>query len=329
MIEVCVVGELNLDLIMYGLPEGLEGDREYLANGMKLTLGSSSAIFSHNLSVLGTEVGFIAKIGKDALGGMAAQRLKEAGVELSRVVKGTTDTPTGLTVILPHGRERYILTYPGTMFELVYEDLDLDYVRAARHLHVSSYFLQQSLRPRMLDLFREAKHTGLTTSLDTNDDPEDRWGDDLLEVLKYVDVFFANERELKKIAKTDDASAALNRLAGHASVVVLKRGSEPSICRRGREEWQDSPPRVETVDTVGAGDTFDAAFIHLYVHKSKLEDCLAFANLAAAYSVTREGGTEAFRDRKGLVKFVRQYWETSRGPSPVDMEPAAQELVRE
>jgi hypothetical protein len=57
MIEVCVVGELNLDLILYGLPKDLVPDREHLASDMAFTLGSSSAIFAHNLCALGTRVG--------------------------------------------------------------------------------------------------------------------------------------------------------------------------------------------------------------------------------------------------------------------------------
>src|SRR5438309_11267410 len=126
MIEVCVIGELNLDLILYGVPRDLVSDREYLASNMQLTLGSSSAIFAHNLSVLGTAVGFIAKTGDDALGRMAEQRLADANVDLSRMVHSRTGAPTGVTVVLPHGQGRYVLTYPGTMAEMEYNDLDLD-----------------------------------------------------------------------------------------------------------------------------------------------------------------------------------------------------------
>jgi sugar/nucleoside kinase (ribokinase family) len=317
MIEVCVIGELNLDLILYGLPRDLVSDREYMASNMQLTLGSSSAIFAHNLSTLGTTVGFIAKTGDDALGRMAEQRLEDANVDLSRMVHGRTGVPTGVTVVLPHGNGRYVLTYPGTMAEMEYNDLDLSYVRSARHLHVSSFFLHRALRPRMADLFREAKLAGLTTSLDTNDDPEDRWGTDLLEVLKYVDVFLPNEREAKRITGLQDVSQVLSRLAELSTIVVMKRGSAPAICRQGTQEWESAPPRVAVVDDVGAGDTFDAGFIHLWLRKAKVEDCLAFANIAAAYSVTREGGTEAFRDRSGLAQFVRKYWDESNRPLPV------------
>ena len=318
MIEVCVVGELNLDLILYGLPKDLAVDRELLASGMSVTLGSSSAIFAHNLCALGTQVGFISKIGSDVLGKMAAERLTTAGVDTTRIKQTSGKTSTGLTVVLPHTQHRYILTYPGTMFEMQCSDIDMDYVRAARHLHLSSFFLHRALRPRILNLFQQAKAAGLTTSLDTNDDPENLWEQDLLEVLKYVDIFLPNDREAKKIARTEDLSRALNLLAGLSKVVVVKRGSGSAICRSGDEQWSLAPPSVEVVDDIGAGDSFDAGFIHLYLLGARLEDCLAFANIAAAYSVTKEGGTEAFRDRNALSSFVRQQWSLlGRGALPV------------
>jgi sugar/nucleoside kinase (ribokinase family) len=313
-LDVCVVGEINLDLILYGLPKELVLDRELLASGLALTLGSSSAIFAHNLSMLGNKVGFISKTGGDALGKMALERLSVAGVDVGRVSQATGRTATGLTVVLPYLRQRYILTYPGTMFELQYSDIDLGYVRSARHLHVSSFFLHRALRPRILDLFREAKGAGLSTSLDTNDDPENKWDRDLLEVLKYVDIFLPNDREAKKIARTDDLSQAINLLAGLAKIVVVKRGSSAAICRSGQEQVSLMPPSVKAVDDIGAGDSFDAGFVRQFLTGAKLEDCLAFANVAGAYSTTKEGGTEAFRDRAALNSFIRQHW-SGKAPS--------------
>jgi sugar/nucleoside kinase (ribokinase family) len=61
------------------------------------------------------------------------------------------------------------------------------------------------------------------------------------------------------------------------------------------------------VDDVGAGDTFNAGFVHLYLAGAKLRDCLAFANIAAAYSVTKEGGTEAFRNRADWLSFLHAH----------------------
>src|SRR6202451_339832 len=270
-LDVCVVGEINLDLILYGLPKELVLDRELLASGLAITLGSSSAIFAHNLAMLGTKVGFISKIGGDPLGKIAVERLAAAGVDVSRVKQTAGQTLTGLTVALPYLQQRYILTFPGTMFEMQYSDIDMEYVRSARHLHVSSFFLHRALRPRILDMFRQAKAAGLSTSLDTNDDPENKWDRDLLEVLKYVDIFLPNDREAKKIARTDDLSRALNLLAGLSKVVAVMRGSGSARGRTGDEQWSLSPPAVQMVDDIGAGDTFDAGFIHLYLLGAKLE----------------------------------------------------------
>jgi sugar/nucleoside kinase (ribokinase family) len=318
MIEVCVVGELNLDLILYGLPENPLPDHEHLASNMAFTLGSSSGIFAHNLRVLGTEVGFISKIGNDPLGKMAAERLSAAGVDISRMKQGSGSTSTGLTVVLPHPGHRFMFTYPGTMFEMQYSDIDLNYFLSARHFHLSSFYLHRALRPQLLNLFRQAKQAGLTTSLDTNDDPENQWAPDLLDVLPYVDIFLPNDREAKQIAHTNDSSRALNFLAGLAKIVVVKRGSSAAICRSGNEQWSAAPPAVQIVDDIGAGDTFDAGFIHAYLRGAKLDDCLAFANIAAAYSVTKPGGTEAFRDHNALTDFIREQWMlTGKGPLPV------------
>jgi sugar/nucleoside kinase (ribokinase family) len=205
------------------------------------------------------------------------------------------------------------------MFEMQYADIDMDYIRTARHLHLSSFYLHRALRPRILNLFRQAKEAGLTTSLDTNDDPENLWERDLLEVLKYVDVFFPNDREAKKIARNDDLAQAINLLAGLSKVVVVKRGSGSAICRSGNEQWSLAPPSVKIVDDIGAGDTFDAGFVHSYLRGAPLEDCLAFANIVAAYSLTKQGGTEAFRERSVLFTFMRQQWNlTARGTWPLD-----------
>ena len=185
---------------------------------------------------------------------MALERLSVAGVDVGRVSR----QPAGrlrLTVVLPYLRHRYILTYPGTMFEFQYSDIDLGYVGSARHLHVSSFFLHRALRPRILDLFREAKGAGLSTFLDTNDDPENKWHRDLLEVLIRRS---SSPMIASKIARNGDLSQAINLLAGLARIVVVKRGSSAAICRSGQEQVSLMPPSVKAVDDIGAGDSFDA-----------------------------------------------------------------------
>ena len=182
--DVTVAGELNLDLILYGLPTELPPERELIADGMMLTLGGSSTIVAHNLAMLGSRVGFIARVGDDPLGKIALERLAAGGVDVSKVRRLRDGTRTGLSVILHHEAWRNILTYAGTIFELSFEDLDFDYLASSRHFHLSSFYLQRALRPSVAEIFKNLKAAGLTISMDTNDDPDDLWEGGLSEVLK-------------------------------------------------------------------------------------------------------------------------------------------------
>lgn len=303
--DISVLGELNSDLILYGLPPVLEPEREHLASDFAMTLGSSSAIFANNISLLGSRAGFTSCIGDDPLGKFCVDRLSESGVDVSGV-KCLPNKKTGVTVILPLGEKRHILTYPGTTFDLQYEHVDLDYLRSAAHFHVSSFFLLRALRPALPKLFSQMKQAGLTTSLDTNDDPENLWADDVKTVLKSVDVFLPNEREACKLAGTGDVERALEVLSQLVPIVVIKCGSQGALARRGKDRFHSASLSVQPVDTVGAGDSFNAGFLHKFMRGAGLQDCLDYGNVSAGLSASRTGGTEAFRDRQHRESFLQR-----------------------
>jgi sugar/nucleoside kinase (ribokinase family) len=304
--DVTIAGELNLDLILYGLPAELPPERELLAEEMTLTLGSSSAIVAHNLASLGCRVGFQSLIGEDPLGQIALQRLAESGVETSHVRRSKL-TQTGLTVILPRDVWRNILTYPGTISKLTIDDLDFDDLADARHFHLSSYYLQSGLRADVPALLSRLKKAGLTVSLDTNDDPEDRWEGDLDKALAYADIFLPNQREACKIAKTDDVEVAIRKLSDAVPLLIIKRGPDGAVAIRGKERVERPALKVESLDSVGAGDSFDAGFLYAYLRGKSLKECLDAGNAAGALCTTRPGGTEAFRDQAHREKFLWQY----------------------
>jgi sugar/nucleoside kinase (ribokinase family) len=208
------------------------------------------------------------------------------------------------------------------MNEMCFEDLDLDYLTSARHFHLSSFFLHRALRPRVVELLRKIKAAGLTISLDTNDDPEGEWDGELHTALRYVDVFLPNVRELGKITGTEDIEAALNRLTQTISIVAVKLGAQGAIAQRGKERCTAPALAVEAVDPVGAGDSFDAGFVHQFVRGADLPTCLAFGNFAGAFSTTRPGGTEAFRDREHLEGFLQRNWPEAEA-CPIEGQPRA------
>lgn len=304
--DITIAGEINLDLILYGLPEQLPLERELLATGFEATLGSSSAILAHNLAVLGARVGFITRTGNDPLGRIALERLGEAGVDLARSTHDAEQT-TGVTVLLHHGDTRRILTWPGTMSEMSARDLDEAYLAGSRHFHLSSLFLQRALAPDLPAFFRSLKKKGLTLSLDTNDDPEDRWGGVLDELLGLVDVLLPNEAEACRIAKRPTLSEALEVLGARVPCVAAKCGKRGCVVQTGGKRFEVSGVTVRAVDTIGAGDSFNAGFLLAWTRGLAPEECGRAGNITGALSTLRPGGTEAFRDGNLVMSFLEEH----------------------
>ena len=155
--DVTIAGELNMDLILYGLPAELPPERELLADRMMLTLGGSSAIVAHNLAALGSRVGYQSRIGDDQIGKLSLERLSEIGVDVSHVRQVPGPIKSGLSIILQREGWRNILTYSGTIAELTWTDLDLDYLADSRHFHLCSFYLQTALQPHVAAIFKSFK----------------------------------------------------------------------------------------------------------------------------------------------------------------------------
>ena len=306
-LDLIIAGEVNLDLILYGLAENIPLDREILATNFELTLGSSSAILAHNLSLLGVSTGFITRAGDDELGRIAVERLRESRVDLSHAIRSTTGTKTGVTILLHHGGTRRILTYPGIMFEMTCADLDLDYLFSARHFHLSSLFLQRGLHAGLPELFRTLKQRGLTLSLDTNDDPDNRWDGVLDDLLPYIDVLLPNEDEIRHIARRDTVEAALDALSPRIPLIAVKCGARGAIVQQGTQRIAVPSVPVAPVDTIGAGDTFNAGFLAAWLNGADIAVSARAGNIAGALSTLRPGGTEAFRDGSLRQDFLRQH----------------------
>jgi sugar/nucleoside kinase (ribokinase family) len=297
-LDVVVIGELNIDLVLWGVPLP-EYEKEKLAEDMRFTMGSSSAITAHNLAALGTRVGFIGKIGADTFGDFMVKELSRAGVDTSGIVRDER-VKTGATVVLANPPKKALLTYLGAMAYLSIDDINWDIVAQARHLHLGGFFLQPSIRNDVARVFARAREMGLTTSLDTNWDPEEQWGEDLLRALEFTDIFLPNEDEAMRIARAGTVEEALERLGERVPVVVIKQGAKGATLRAGNVRIFGPAFQVTPVETTGAGDSFNAGFLHSYLKGEPWDECLRFGNLCGAVAVTALGGTGAFADKEQL-----------------------------
>jgi sugar/nucleoside kinase (ribokinase family) len=290
--DIVVVGELNPDLILSGdvIPEF--GQVEKLVSKAVLTIGSSSVIFACGAARLGLQVAFIGKVGGDLLGEFMRQSLDEYGIDTSGIVVDKL-TPTGVSVILSTGYDRAILTYPGTIPFLKYSEINQDIIKKARHLHVGSYFIQETLRPDLPILFDRAHEWGLSVSLDTNFDPIGKWNGGLDELLGNVDVFLPNAVECLGIAGKPNLEQALENIQSKVKCLGVKLGENGAILCQGLKKYSCEPIDVLVVDNVGAGDSFDAGFIYGYLAGWDPMHILKLANICGGLSTRQAGGTAA------------------------------------
>ena len=299
-IDVIVVGELNVDIILNNI-DGLPViGKEIMAGSMSVTLGSSSAIFASNLSALGCRVAFIGKIGRDNFADVVLTSLRNKQVDTSRVIMSES-LATGATIVLNYDQDRANVTYPGAMNDFRLADIDMDFLPEARHMHFANCFMQPGIRDDLTLLFRKAKESGLTTSLDTQWDPEEKWDLPLVELLPWVDVFLPNMAEFRQLSGSGSVEEGLDKLRGCSNYIVIKNGSEGAMGWTGKELIrQPAFKNEQVVDCVGAGDSFDAGFIRDFIENMPMQKCLETGALTGALNTTRAGGTGAFSDMKTI-----------------------------
>jgi sugar/nucleoside kinase (ribokinase family) len=216
--------------------------------------------------------------------------LNDRGVDTSHIIIDPAQK-TGLTVILNRVDDRAMLTHLGAINALRAEQIPDDLLSEARHLHLASYFLQTNLQPDVPDLFRRARTLGLTTSMDTNWDPEERWSG-VQDLLPLVNVFLPNDNEAYALTGVNDVEVAARKLADVSEVVSVKLGAEGAIAMTCDSKYQFPAIPVQVADTVGAGDTFDAGFVYSYLQGWSLDKALKLAIACGSLSTQKPGGLE-------------------------------------
>ena len=307
MLPVVVVGELNVDLIFSGCSQLPAFGTEVTVEGFAMTLGSASAICAVGLARLGRPVSFVGKVGADPWGEYCVRALRAAGVDVQGV-KRDADLQTGVTVALAGPRDRALITYPGATEALSAADLPSTFDSGPRHLHVSSFFLQAAMRRSWRDLFRRVREAGWSVSLDPGCDPAGIWAGDLRDLLPLVDVLLPNEVELTAIAGVQDPEAALRALHTNQTTVVAKIGAAGSIALEDGRLRRVAPPPVDAIDTTGAGDSFNAGFLHAWLDGQPLRACMRAGVACGALSTRALGGTAAQPTGKELIDCLEAGW---------------------
>lgn len=286
-----VIGDLNIDLIFSKLDRFPEIGSEIIAEKSFLDIGGSGGIFSAVLSQLGSETIIISEIGNDHLGRFLIERLGKFGVKTD-LIEVHDNKNTGISVTASYAEDKYQISELTAVNTMNFVNIKGDIIEDINHVHFTSYYMMKNLIPKYTEIIKEIKriNNSITFSLDTNDDPEDNWKGDLSGVLKNIDILFVNKKESLKISGSKNIEEAIKILKNMVANVVVKLGPEGSLAHFSGDLIKTKALTVDFQDSTGAGDNFDAGFIHGYLKGYDEESALKIANICGGESVRFLGG---------------------------------------
>ena len=295
--DVLAVMDTNIDMIIKGgdiVPRFRQ--EEQFVGDYVILMGGSAGIFLCQTAKLGLKTIGVGVVGDDAFGRIVIDTLKDSGVS-TEYVKIDKTQKTGMGVALCKEDDRAMLTYCGTNDAVIPEMITDELLNDARHLHIASYYLTKKMQKGYLDIVKRAKKYGMSVSIDTNFDPEQKWKG-IHELLPYTDIFMPNEQELLYISERDNEPEAVQVLLQKCGIIVVKKGKSGAALYTKDKKIDVSifETGKNVVDAIGAGDSFDGGFIYAYLKNMRMEQCLKTGVICGGYNTTGMGGTAGQAD---------------------------------
>ncbi|MDF0602745.1 carbohydrate kinase family protein [Psychromarinibacter sp. C21-152] len=289
MQPLAVVGNVNVDMILGPAAPWPVPGSEVIVPHDELRVGGSAANSAQAWLALGADFQFVANTGSDLFGRWMRDQLAPHA-EAWPVAAGASTVSVGITH--PNG-ERTFFTTAGHLAALTWEQVrdGLDWERlASGWLLLCGAFLTTSLTAEYDALFAKARAHGVRVALDTGWPPTGWNGDVRREAFGWaaqVDALLVNEVEAAALTERDDpAPDDLARLLRPGGIAVIKRGAQGAEALGPGGRARCAAPAVEVVDSVGAGDVFNAAFLHALARDTELEEAVALGVRTASLAVS-------------------------------------------
>jgi ribokinase len=303
--EAISLGDTAVDLVA-SVPEYPRGGGDSEISVLERHPGGSAANFAVAMVRLGISSGLIGKVGSDEAGGFLRDGLKREGVDVSYLKQGDGTTGT-IFVLVDRSGQRTMLSFRGVNVKLLPEEIPRKYIADSRLLHVSGYSLVHAPQcDAALTAMKYAKEANVRVSLDPSPLIHLAGRKVLAEALGFVDVLLPNEAEAKYLSRRKNLrNAGRTLLEKGASIVAMKLGPKGCLVMDEHDEFRVPAFNVETIDTTGAGDAYNAGFLAGRLRGWDLKRSAQFANAAAALK-TMKGGARNGLPRTGeLEAFMR------------------------
>jgi sugar/nucleoside kinase (ribokinase family) len=290
--DVIVIGEFFIDEILSGFQALPKLGEEAFASTFSREVGGGAAITACGLARLGVRVAVMGAVGKQD-GDWVIRRLEASGVDSSGLESDSSEK-TGLTVSISTREDRAFLSYYGAnrlLSRLLAKAETTQILASARHVH----FACAPDGERDLVLFQSLRRKGCRISIDVQSHYSWLTRPESMNLLAASDVFFPNEREAEWVSGEEGTHKVLRALRDKGlRGVGLKLGGKGAALLWRRREWLADRFPVETVDTTGAGDCFNAGFIYGWLNGMPAQRCLHIANICGALSTRGLGGIVGF-----------------------------------
>ena len=303
--DVTVIGPLNIDLLIVG--EGPKNWQEIpFWDGpadMEMTAAGSIGYNVSNLAKLGLDVMASSCVSDDALGMFIIESLMHDGVDVSGVQR-IADSKTGIGVymLLFKSRKRPLTyrmpTHPA--WPQKYHGDAMAHLLNTKLVHCGGYLHFKDIwHGTTVKIFKEAKARKVITSLDSQFPlftMEPPWMTAMTDILPFVNILFCDETEARKLTDKQVLSdCAQTLLDCGVETLVIKQGAEGSTIYWERNQYhQAAIIQGELVDSIGAGDAYDACYMYGVLQSWPVEKCALFASIAAGCTVTDVGGSKSF-----------------------------------
>ncbi|MBV8553583.1 MAG: carbohydrate kinase family protein [Acidobacteriaceae bacterium] len=284
-----------------------DGGGTTFVESIEYHVGGNGANTSRALGLLGVPVRLLGAVGDDEQGRLMLRTLAHSGVDTRYV--NTVEAPTSATVgFVNSAGERKFFHCFGASKEALPDPIEFHagLCSGMTHFHLASFFVLPRLRARGPDVLVRARAAGLTTSFDTNWDPEAGWMKTLAPCLPFLDILFMNEAEARMITGSSDPRAGAEAvLAGGLQIAVMKLGVRGCAIYTGNQEILCPAFDVPAKDTTGAGDCFAAGFLAAWMDGASLAEAGQFANAVAALSVQNIGAVTGVLSRPETHAWMR------------------------
>lgn len=259
-----------------------------------------------DLAIIGNSVTYVGRVGSDLGGEFVLQTCREAGVDVSHVVR--SPSPHGkMNILIDPSGNRAFFYYPGASAEFTLADVDLSLLRQCRILQLGSSFHLPRFDGAQgaAVLLKLAQERGVLTSMDVTKDPTGRWNEILEPCYPYLDYFLPSVEQAELLAGTGDAEAMADFfLARGVKHVVIKLGNRGCFCRTAETAFYCGCYDVPAVETTGAGDAFVAGFLSGVLRRMAIEDCVRLGTAASAHVIQCVGANTGIRDLATLQAFM-------------------------